>query len=97
MVFSSIPIIVICCYMFGETYKIIFNKNKKMNKLSAILTALFGGVLGILIFLTNPEVLYNDVNIWESLEIGIVSGASATGTSEIIKQIFKKEKENKNV
>ena len=33
----------------------------------------------------------NTKTIWEALEIGIISGASSTGTNQIIKQIFKKE------
>ena len=32
-------------------------------------------------------------NIWIALGIGIVSGASATGTNQIIKQLFKNTKE----
>ena len=31
MEFSSVPIIVLCCYIIGEIYKIVF-KNKKVKK-----------------------------------------------------------------
>ena len=42
--------------------------------------------------------MMNASNIWVALGIGIVSGASSTGTNQIIKQLFNKEKEDeKNV
>ena len=80
MEFTSIPIIVIICYLIGEIYKLY--------KLIPILNAILGGILGILIFLTNPEIIFNAKNIWTALGIGIVSGVSSTGTNQIIKQIF---------
>lgn len=92
MEFTSIPIIVIICYMVGEFYKIMFKKYKILYKLIPILNAILGGILGILIFLTNPEIILNAKNIWTALGIGIVSGVSSTGTNQIIKKIFK----NKN-
>ncbi len=55
--------------------------------------AIGGGVLGILIYLTNPEIIFNVENIWTALLIGIVSGTSSTGTNQIIKQLFKKGEE----
>ena len=55
--------------------------------------AIIGGLLGIIIYLTNPEIILNAENIWIALGIGIVSGASSTGANQIIKQIFKKGEE----
>ncbi|MFR7882122.1 MAG: hypothetical protein ACLU5J_12190 [Christensenellales bacterium] len=40
--------------------------------------AIIGGLLGIIIYLTNPEMILNAENIWIALGIGIVSGASST-------------------
>ncbi len=91
MEFSCVPIIVICCYMIGEIYKALFNKNKKMYKLIPILMSFCGGLLGILIYITNKEMIFNAENIWLALELGIVSGASSTSANQIIKQMFKKE------
>ena len=88
MEFTSIPIIVIICYIIGEIYKILFKNKKELHKLIPIVLACFGGFLGVLIFLTNPEIMFNESNIWASLCIGIVSGVSSTGTNQIIKQIF---------
>ena len=91
MEFTSIPIIVIICYLLGEIYKVLFKNNKDLYKLIPIVLACFGGLLGVLIFLTNPEIMLNVSNVWTALGIGIVSGVSSTGTNQIIKKIFKKE------
>ena len=90
MEFTSIPIIVILCYIIGEIYKVLFKNKQDLYKLIPIVLACFGGLLGILIFLTNPEIMLNVSNAWTALGIGIVSGVSSTGTNQIIKQIFKK-------
>ena len=94
MEFTSIPIIVIICYIIGEFYKFLFKNKQELYKLIPIVLACFGGLLGILIFLTNPEMLLNVSNAWTALGIGIVSGVSSTGTNQIIKQIFIKNKNN---
>ncbi len=47
--------------------------------------------MGIIIYLTNKEMILNADNIWVALSIGIISGASATTTNQIIKQLFKKD------
>lgn len=88
MSFGCVPIIVVCCYTIGEIYKVVFKKNEKTYKLIPIIMTILGGLLGILIYLTNPEIMLNAKNIWVSLGIGMVSGASSTGANQIIKQIF---------
>lgn len=90
MDFSCVPIIVVCCYIIGEIYKVLFKNKQEAYKLIPILVAILGGLLGILIYFTNPEMILNADNVWVALGIGIVSGASSTGTNQIIKQIFKK-------
>ena len=98
MEFTSVPIIILICYVIGEVYKYLFKKKKKTYKFIPILLSISGGLLGILIYLTNKEMMMNASNIWVALGIGIVSGASSTGTNQIIKQLFNKEKEDeKNV
>ena len=94
MEFTSIPIIVIICYIIGEIYKVLFKNKQDLYKLIPIILACFGGLLGILIFLTNPEIMLNVSNAWTALGIGIVSGVSSTGTNQIINQIFIKNKNN---
>lgn len=90
MDFTSVPIIVVCCYIVGEIYKVLFKNKQEAYKLIPILVAILGGLLGILIYFTNPEMILNADNVWIALGIGTVSGASSTGTNQIIKQIFKK-------
>ena len=90
MELSSIPIIVIISYMIGEIYKVIFKSKESLYKLIPIIVSITGGILGIIIYLTNKEMIFNADNIWTSLTIGIVSGASATTTNQIVKQVFKK-------
>lgn len=94
MNFTSVPIIVVCCYIVGEIYKVLFKNKQEAYKLIPILVAILGGLLGVLIFFTSPEMILNADNVWVALGIGIVSGASSTGTNQIIKQIRKKGSTN---
>lgn len=96
MEFTSVPIIIIICYMIGEIYKIIFKSKENLYKLIPIIVSITGGILGIIIYLTNKEMIFNADNIWISLTIGIVSGASATTTNQIVKHVFKKSNEVNN-
>ena len=91
MDFTCVPIIVVCCYIVGEIYKVLFKNKQEAYKLIPILVAILGGLLGVLIYFTNPEMILKADNVWVALGIGIVSGASSTGTNQIIKQIFKKD------
>lgn len=93
---SCVPIIVILCYLVGEICKVLFKRVIGANKLIPLVTIVIGGILGILIYLTNPEIIFNTDNIWQALGIGIVSGASSTSASKIIKKIIKKDEEKEN-
>lgn len=88
MNFASVPIIVVCCYMVGELYKWFFRKKTETYKFIPILMSVIGGILGIAIFYTNPEMIFDVKNVWTALGVGIVSGASATGANQIIKKTF---------
>ena len=89
MDFVSIPIIVVCCYMVGEIYKVIFKKKSKAYKLIPILVALVGGLLGVVIFYTEPKVMFNVDNFYSALLIGLLSGFASTGTNQVVKQLIK--------
>ena len=89
MEFSSVPIIIIISYMIGEIYKVIFKGKEDMYKLIPIVVSIIGGILGVLIYLTNKEMILDANNIWVAMFVGIVSGASATNANQIIKQLFK--------
>lgn len=90
MKYTSLPIILLVSYLIGEVFKILFKKNTKFYKLIPVIVTISGGLCSILIYYTNPEMLLNASNVWLALQIGLISGASATGTNQIIKQIFKK-------
>jgi high-affinity Fe2+/Pb2+ permease len=87
MEFSSVPIIVVCCYVIGELYKQIFKKKTEAYRFIPMLLAILGGILAVIIYYTAPEIIFNTDNVWTALGIGIVSGMSATGTNQIIKQL----------
>ena len=91
MEFISVPIIVVICYIVGEIYKVLFKNKKDLYKLIPIFLSILGGVIGVLIYYTNKEMILNVSNVYEAIFIGIVSGAASTGSNQIIKQIFKKE------
>lgn len=88
MNFSSVPIIVVCCYICGEIYKIIFRRKQNAYKFIPIVMCIIGGILAIVMFYTAPEMIFDTDNVWTALSVGIVSGASSTGTNQIIKQLF---------
>ncbi len=90
MNFTSVPIIVVCCYIVGEIYKLIFKKKTEAYKFIPVLLAVIGGILGVVIFFTNPEMIFDADNVWIALGVGIVSGVSSTGTNQIVKQLFSK-------
>lgn len=91
MNFTSVPIIVVCCYIIGEIYKLIFKNHKNYFKFIPIFLACVGGLLGIAIYFTNPDIIFSVDNCWVAFYIGITSGVSSTGTNQLIKQIFKTE------
>ena len=96
MDYTSIPIIVVCCYIVGEVYKIIFRNHKEAYKYIPTVMAIVGGILGVLIYYTAIEIMDNVDNVWVALVVGITSGVECTGTNQIIKQLFKKDEEYDN-
>lgn len=93
---SSVPIILVVCYMFAEVFKVVFKNKKELYKLIPILVSFVGGILGVLIYISNSEMIFNASNIWVAMLIGIVSGASSTTTNQIVKQLFNKNNEVNN-
>lgn len=90
MELTCLPIIVICCYIIGEIYKLVFRKVNDANKFIPVVTTICGGIISLVIYFTFPEAI-NAENIYEVLMIGFISGASATGTNQIIKKCFMEE------
>ena len=57
MEFTSIPIIVVICYIIGEIYKVVFRKKKEAKKIIPMVMAIMGEILGILLYQTNLEII----------------------------------------
>ena len=93
MEYGSLPIIVLICYIFSEIYKVIFKNKESLYKIIPLFVALFGGLLGAIIFYTSKEIIQTD-NLYEAIEIGIISGFASTGTNQVIKQLMKGETKN---
>ena len=83
MNYATIPIIVVCCYLLAEIYKLAFKKFQSAYRFIPVVTAIAGGLMGILIFYTAPGMMNA-----KDLMIGLASGAGATGANQVIKQIF---------
>ena len=94
MNYEGIPLIIVLCYIAGEIYKVIFKNKKDLYKLIPLLVSLLGGLLGILLYLSEPSMILEANNIYIALFIGLISGSSSTGANQIIKQVFKKENNN---
>lgn len=92
MEITSMPIIVIICYLIGEIYKVLFKNKQDLFKFIPISVSIIGGIIGLIMYFINPEII-NVPNAWIAFVVGAVSGASATGTNQIIKQLFFKEEE----
>jgi len=75
--------------VIGELYKKMVKKQKKLNKYIPIILTILGGILGLAIYKTSEDMIMAN-NEWEAILIGILSGVGATGTNQIIKQIYKK-------
>ena len=89
MEFTSIPVIVLLCYLIGEIYKVLFKSKEDLYKLIPIFVTLFGGLLGLVMHLVEPSFL-NVNSIISALEIGLISGSASTGMHQMVKQIWKK-------
>ena len=92
---KEIPFIVVIVYLVSEIYKVIFKKKSKAYKLIPVFSSLLGGLLGGLMYLTSSGLIMTS-NVYNALLIGMISGSSATGANQIIKQLIKNKEENKN-
>lgn len=90
MEYLIMPAIVVICYLFGELLK-LFIKNKDNYKIIPVMVGIFGGLLGISLYLINPKEIFDSSNILTAIAIGIFSGLTSTGTHQVFKQIFKKK------
>lgn len=85
--FVALPAIVVIAYFAGLMVK-TFATSEMADKLIPVICGGVGGILGVIIFITNPEFICAD-NWAVALAIGIVSGLAATGCNQIYKQLTK--------
>ena len=85
-----VPLIVVLSYLIGEIYKVIFKNKQDLYKLIPVLVSLMGGVIAIIIYITERSIIDVD-NIYDALLIGIISGSSSTGANQIIKNLVDKK------
>jgi hypothetical protein len=89
MEFANVPLIITCCYVIAEIWKLIFCRHRGLYRFIPMLTVACGGALGALIYLTCPEMIFNASNVYIAIGCGMASGASATGANQILKQLIK--------
>mgnify|MGYP002853979425 CR=1 FL=1 len=85
--FVAVPAIVVIAWFIGFIIKSL-TTSSTAEKLIPIICGVIGMVLGVIIFITNPELI--PATDWPSaVATGIVSGLSATGVHQIYKQLTK--------
>ena len=89
MEFANVPLIITCCYVIAEIWKLIFCRHQGLYKFIPMLTVACGGALGALIYFTCPEMIFDASNVYIAIGCGMASGASATGANQILKQLIK--------
>lgn len=82
--FVAFPAIVVICYFVGFVCKSF--ENETLDRFIPDICGVLGAILGVVIFLTIPNFIPAE-NWIVALCIGIVSGLSATGINQVIKQL----------
>ena len=79
--FLPVAAITVICYLVAVAIK----ATPLDNKWIPVICGVFGGVLGVLGMKVMPE--YPAADVITALAVGIVSGLSATGANQIVKQL----------
>lgn len=82
--------IVIVCYLLGSTLKALGKDS--LDKFIPIICGVFGGLVGIVVFLTIPGYL-SATNWLDAFAVGAASGLVAVGINQIYKQFTKVDEE----
>ncbi len=97
MDYICVPIILVLCYLVGEVYKMVVKRDKAKYKFIPVLVSIVGGILGLILYYTYPEMIFEATNPVIAIFIGIVSGVASTGSHQIIKQLYGKTDENNDI
>lgn len=81
--FTSIPAITVICYLIAEAVKLTTLSKKWL----PVICGTVGGILGLIALHIISD--YPATNYLSAIAIGIVSGFSATGVNQLVRQ-FKK-------
>lgn len=86
---ATVPVLVTIIYGIVEFLKhFVFDGSEKFKKYIPVVSAIMGGVIGIICFFVFPEII--PVATWYgSILLGCASGLSAVGVNQIKKQIEK--------
>ena len=82
--FVAFPAIVVICYLIGLGCKTFGNEST--DKFIPLICGVMGAILGVVMYATIPNFIPAD-NWAVAVAIGIVSGLSATGANQLIKQL----------
>ena len=82
--FVAFPAIVVICYLVGIGMKTV--GNEATDKFIPLVCGIVGAILGVVMFLTIPNFIPAE-NWAVAIAVGIVSGLSATGVNQAIKQL----------
>jgi uncharacterized membrane protein len=85
---ASVPAITGIVFSAMEIYKRIIGKHEALIRLIPIISIILGIILGIAAFFCFKSIMPAD-NILTAILVGAASGAAATGTNQIFKQILK--------
>lgn len=83
--FLAIPSITVICWFIGLCIKSL-GTSELADKLIPIICGIVGGILGVVIFFCYPSIIPSS-DILSAIATGIVSGLSATGVNEAVKQL----------
>lgn len=82
--FVAFPAIVVICYFVGFVCKSF--RNEALDRFIPDICGVLGAILGVVIYLTIPNFIPAE-NWVVALCVGIVSGLSATGINQAVKQL----------
>lgn len=85
--FITLPAITVVAYLVGLAVKTL-GTSELADRLIPVICGVVGGILGVVIFITNPEFIATE-NWLTALAIGIASGFAATAINQIYKQMTK--------
>ena len=87
----SIPSIIVMCYVLAQILNVMLQKQTKLHKLIPYITAVFGGLLGYLLYEIDKCSIGNPPNVIFAITLGIISGLIATGADGALRKLLKRK------